>query len=635
MRINTNMLKRTLYLFLALALLAPLLVSCAAEVTPAGVLRLAMGGNSDYRVVISKDASEDMQKIAREFTDYFEKITSVTLPIVSDEVAAQEKEIVLGKTTRKIDANINYDNLTEEELVYFSNRSSLLLTGVTERAVAYAVYGFLEDYCGVRYWSADYEKVPSSPTLDIPTGIAYTDEPTFWYRSMNEAGSADEKWMVKMRLNSRQSLGSERFRLNPYVGGGHGYADWFVHTIGKLAEMPYGPNGTHLNQQPCLSSEETYQTVLKNVRAWLEQYPDANLISISQNDGGDVSAMCICDNCRKLYADYGETQSAKWVWFVCKVANELKDEYPDVYFDTLAYNFTINAPSGLEIPDNVIIRLAPAHTCLNHDYKSCHTHGNFSQPQDTTINFSYAMQEWAEIAPHRFIWDYGALFYNYLAPFCNFDYVHKNIRNFADDGVEGVFIQGNSSGSNGFAELRAYLVAKCLWDPYMTDEEYEALMKEFIEGYYGTGTSEPLMEYIAFINERLEGKHFTLYAYMVTDWFIPFAYTTDEEGVTRLDYSDMIDPMYAYFDRANALVTDEAQLHHLRKARTQVKYYEAMASFWIIYRGDKVEIDYERRNAVNRSLYDDIIACGIQELSEGQKITQTPNFNNSPLYWDR
>ncbi len=626
-----------LCIFIVLALLCPLFTSCTKKPMPEGMLRLAEDGKTDYRVVISADADEDTVKIAEEFVGYFEKLTGALPEIVRDNTPATEQEIVIGKTSRAIDARAPYDALGEEGLYYAAEGTSLLITGGAVRGVAYAMYDFLEEICGVRYWSSEYETVPNTPTLDIKSDLENQETPVFWYRCMNEAGSADPKWMVKMRLNSRQSLGSERYRKNPFVGGGHGYADWFVHTIGKLAEMnnDYPDRNSFTNLQPCLSDEDTYQTVLKNVRKWLEEYPDATIVSISQNDGTSVDAMCTCENCSKLYFQYGETQSAKWIWFVSKIANELRDEYPNVYFDTLAYNFTLAAPQNIEIPDNVIVRLAPAHTCINHDYKSCMYIGNHNNAKMNSVNFGVAMQGWAKLADHRFIWDYDALFYNYLAPFCNFDYIHNNIRNYAEDGIEGVFMQGDSTGSNSFAELRAYLVAKCLWDPYMIDAEYDALISEFLDGYYGKGSSEVLMQYIDFINLKLDEKHFTLYAYMITDELIPFATTTDEKGVVHLDRSDMIDPMYAYFEEAAQYAVSEEEQHHLRKALIQVKYYEAMASYWIVYEGEQYEIDTERRAEVNRSLYDDVIACGVQQLSEGQVVTSTPNLNNSPLYWDR
>jgi hypothetical protein len=51
-----------------------------------------------------------------------------------------------------------------------------------------------------------------------------------------------------------------------------------------------------------------------------------------------------------------------------------------------------------------------------------------------------------------------------------------------------MFPQGNSQSISGeFGELRAYLLAKLMWNPYMSQEEYDRHMNEFLEAYYGAG----------------------------------------------------------------------------------------------------------------------------------------------------
>ncbi|MBR6530439.1 MAG: DUF4838 domain-containing protein, partial [Clostridia bacterium] len=340
---------RILCLGLCLLLLLPTLFSCQNEGLKSaplreGALRLAEHGKSDYRVVIGKDASEDTKKMAEEFVRYFEQICGAKLSIVTDETKPQDKEFIIGKTSRAADGELPYDELGQEGYAYADVNASIVMSGNTDRAVAYSVYAFLEERLGVLYLSADYEYIPKRNALDVMGDLENQSVPGFWYRDMGHIGHNDSEWMVKMRLNSRQSLGSENHRKNPFVGGGEGYADWFVHTIGKLAEMPKNDDGTHFNTQPCLTDENVYQTVLKNVRAWLEQYPDATIVSISQNDGTQESSMCACDNCKKIYNNYGNVQSALWIWFVGLIATELADEYPDVHFETLSYNFTTMPP---------------------------------------------------------------------------------------------------------------------------------------------------------------------------------------------------------------------------------------------------------------------------------------------------
>ena len=62
------------------------------------------------------------------------------------------------------------------------------------------------------------------------------------------------------------------------------------------------------------------------------------------------------------------------------------------------------------------------------------------------------------------------------------------MRFYADNNVVSMFPQGNSQGRSGeFGELRSYLLAQLMWNPYMSEEEYNRHMNEFLAAYYGEG----------------------------------------------------------------------------------------------------------------------------------------------------
>lgn len=622
--------------FLALCLMCLLIwapLSACAPQEPADAIVLAQNKKSSYRVVVAADASADVLTMAEEFIDYFSEICGVKLPLVRDDTREGEREICIGKTARYIDSAVSYEKLGEEDYIYYTEDRSLLLTGGSDRGTAYAVYGFLEDYLGVRYYTPDYEKVPQSDTVQIPLRIEKQDGPVFWFRDFNEAGCADSTWRVKMRINSLQSLGSENYKKELAVGGGIGYADWFVHTIAKLAEMklPEGAD-SFTNTQPCLSDENTYTTVLKNVRAWLSEYPEARIISISQNDGTREGSMCNCARCKAFRNEHGGVQSAIWVWFVGRIATELKDEYPGVYFDTLSYNFTRTPPKGVEVPDNMIIRYIPAHCCMRHSFATADDiYG--TAPERASTLFRNNFDSWMKLTDNIFIWDYNALFYDYWSPQPDYTRLYENIREFAKREVLGVFIQGDASGSNGFSELRAYLVAKLLWNPNMSIEDYRLLIDDFLTGYYGAGTAAPLHDYIDYIEEKTRYTDFTLYGFM-TDIF-PIDTLTAEDGTVFVD-TTFLDTCKGFFDAAeSAFSGDEAQRLHLRKARIQIKYYEVMMEFEKRKLPDSSSIDYTLSGRLNEELYADLTACGVRAFSEGQAIPDSPNLAYAPRYWGR
>ena len=89
--------------------------------------------------------------------------------------------------------------------------------------------------------------------------------------------------------------------------------------------------------------------------------------------------------------------------FVNAVADALKDEYPDVMFETLAYFASINAPEVTKPRDNVVVRMAPIEQCILHGTEECQK--DFIS--EYTGKSTYQMlKDWTDVGCKLFIWDY-------------------------------------------------------------------------------------------------------------------------------------------------------------------------------------------------------------------------------------
>jgi len=67
-------------------------------------------------------------------------------------------------------------------------------------------------------------------------------------------------------------------------------------------------------------------------------------------------------------------------------------------------------------------------------------------------------------------------FFHYLAPFPNLPPLQADLRFYLDHGVKGIFMQGDGNSPGGdFAELKAWLIARLLWNPKpeMADARWE------------------------------------------------------------------------------------------------------------------------------------------------------------------
>jgi hypothetical protein len=90
---------------------------------------------------------------------------------------------------------------------------------------------------------------------------------------------------------------------------------------------------------------------------------------------------------------------------------------------------------------------------------------------------------WSAICKSLYLWDYTTDFRDYASPFPNVLALQGNVQFFHTNGVEYLFEQGAYQGRHGdFAELKAWLLAKWMWNP---DLPQEPLLQDFFKGYYG------------------------------------------------------------------------------------------------------------------------------------------------------
>jgi hypothetical protein len=154
------------------------------------------------------------------------------------------------------------------------------------------------------------------------------------------------------------------------------------------------------------------------------------------------------------------------------VAEDIEGEFPNVAIDTLAYQYTRKPPKFARPRRNVIVRL-------------CSIECSFSKPlaDERNKKFRDDIVGWSKICNRLYIWDYTTNFRHHVMPHPNLRVLGPNVRFFADHNVKGIFEQGayTTYGAE-MAELRAWVLAKLLWDP---TRDGQALIDEFIEGYYG------------------------------------------------------------------------------------------------------------------------------------------------------
>ena len=543
----------------ALAILA---VSSAAL---ADELKLATEGKSDYVIVVPAKPAGPQTTAARELQEHLAKVTGAALKIVAEgEAAAETPQIVIGPSDRmkQLLPGLDVGSLGHDGIVIKTVGKNLLLAGRPPRGTLYAVYTFLEDVVGCRWWTSTESFVPKKPTLAIPAlDIQYA--PKLRYREAFYRDALESIFAARSKCNGHHDN-------VPAEYGGHYTFAGFVHTFYPLlppekyfATHPdwyseIGGNRKHEFAQLCLTNEAMRKELVRNALALLRKMPNAGFISISQNDW---QGRCECAKCKAIEEEEG-SPSGLLLRFVNSVAEEIEKEFPDVLVETLAYQYTRKPPKLARPRGNVVIRLCSI---------ECSFVQSLEGPQNET--FRQDIEGWSKIAPKLFIWDYVTNFSNYLIPHPNHRVLAPNVRFFANHNTIGLFEQGDCGSSIGdFVRMRAWLLAHLMWNP---DLDQKALIREFVQGYYGAAAPH-LLAYFGVIDDAGErsGKHHGCFMDDTGGWLTLKDLNKATELFAKAQAAVAGDAVLAARVRRERLPLDHAWLtryHALRRGAEQQK----------------------------------------------------------------
>ncbi len=317
----------------------------------------------------------------------------------------------------------------------------------------------------------------------------------------------------------------------------------------------YGKRATQFQFQPgagslCLTNPKVVEVATEEALRWLRQTPEATYLSVSQND---QSSWCQCDKCTAL-AEREGSLAGLILHFVNQVADNISQQFPDVLVSTLAYAYSSPPPRYVKPRRNVVIRYVTGQ-CIAPQIP-------VRQTKELT-----EIPAWSKITDHLYIWDYTVVFSHYLMPTPNLYTIPQDIRFFAEHNVKGVFLQANRAGGGELSELRSYLFARCLWDPFC---DWRAEIQEFLAAYYGKA-AEPIGDYIDALNSPMISKHPDMKpvaGYYMHTFDGPAAW-----GMAQILTKQFIENADVMFDRAEAAVADHPQrLLRVRKERLGLRY---------------------------------------------------------------
>jgi hypothetical protein len=457
-------------------LIAFTLAAAASGPIVAGT-RLASRGRASARIVVAAGASETERFAAGELALFLHIVTGGRFPVVDGAGQPGGRLLVGPGAAKEAAPDIAGPGLAPEEIVVRTVGDDIVLAGGSPRATLYAVYSFLEDVVGCRWWTGTASRMPWKPSLSVGT-ISIRFKPPLEYREPFWYVAFDPVWASRNKANGTRAGGDA-------LRGGRQVYEGFVHTFyGLIPPEKYfeahpdwfseiDGRRTFKDAQLCLTNEDMRRELVKNLKERLRANPAATIASVSQND---CFGNCTCPKCRAVDEEEGGP-AGSLLRFVNAVAADIEPEFPDIAIDTLAYQYTRKPPRLARPRPSVIVRL-------------CSIECAFAKPLDDPRNKAFFddLDGWSKIAGRLYIWDYTTNFSHYVQPHPNYGVLGRNIRLFVDRNVRGVFEQGAyQSWGSEMAELRAWVLAKLLWDPGL---EEGRLREEFLKGYYGPAAGD-------------------------------------------------------------------------------------------------------------------------------------------------
>ena len=516
-------------------------------------VELAVRGKTpSLAIVLPENPGATEKYAAEELQSFLEKVTGAKLNVVSRKsgVSAPAKGVFIEKIS---------SGLGDDGFRLKAEDGSLRIIG-GKRGVLYGVYEVLEKYAGCRWYASWHSVIPEKDRVAVPGDLDDTQKPAFlmresyWYDVNNNRDFA-----ARLRVNGYNhttgtvdaKYGGDDFRF----GGGLGSC----HTFEALL-----PQGVYFDKHPeyyslvkgkrlrgrtqlCLTNPDVLRIVTSNVLERIRKDPGAKFYGVSQNDWYNF---CECEKCAAVDKEE-ESHAGTMVRFVNAIAEAVEKEFPNAVIETLAYQYTRKPPKKTRLRRNVM----PCLCTIECDF----TRPIPENPYGENVRFMSDINGWKTQTDQLYLWDYTTEFQDFALPFPNVYALQGNIKFFRENNVKELFEQGDQCGRHGaFAELKAWLLAKFMWNP---DQPIEPLLDDFFAGYYGKAAP--------FVREYFEEVHRRMRAWSPAKGPMRIWRSEAFRGLGG-DFVEWAKPVW---DKAEAAVKDDRAIsYNVRMTRFSFDY---------------------------------------------------------------
>ncbi|MBP1992509.1 DUF4838 domain-containing protein [Paenibacillus eucommiae] len=223
---------------------------------------------------------------SKTLVSYIQKSSGVELPIVTEEKLQQAGNAYSGMIPIYVGGTIpaeesalkqKLQDLNAHGFIIQTKNDEIRIAGLTDRAVEFGVFEFLERYLGVRWLmpGEEGEHVPQSSAIAVPLELI-VEEPTSISRHVffMDRLADNVEWMRHNRMHDNIQFHHNLEHLfDPTVFKDHPE----YYSGGKV------PEAGSWDWNPCLN-DETAAAAVKRIVEYFEKYPDATSYSLGVTD---------------------------------------------------------------------------------------------------------------------------------------------------------------------------------------------------------------------------------------------------------------------------------------------------------------------------------------------------------------
>ena len=532
---------------------------------------LVKNGITPYKIVIPQNASSDIKFAASELNYFFDLATGTSLEIVNDSniVDYKGKYLSLGKTkleeSAEIDTSFSVLGMDGYRIQTYGN--ACIMTGGTDVAVIYSVYGYLALQFNLEIYAENvftYNETKNSKLINV----SVTDIPDIPVRTggtyLAYYGTLQQMARYRMRnIGEGWGLwGHSHFVILPPEKYLEAHPDWYNKEKSQLA----------------WENEAMREEFIIQLEKKILESDDENFIFMLGLEDNWNIAVNDTQKYNEIKNKYGGFDSAVQIYFLNYVVKKVnawaKTTCPQktLEFAMFAYQQVVEPPvkwdaqQGKYVPvsddlilePNLAVQLAPILTNVSHSYF------------DGTVNSTTKRQfeGWSALAKKIQVWAYSTNFADYLAPFNSWGSIKRNYMEYKNIGVSFLFEQGCLKSVPNYMELRQYLVSKLSWD---TTLDTEKLILNFMKAYYKE-SFQPMYDYFTLMRTHLVSLEEKGENYCAKTWnnmaTTSTNYFFEEENMPKL----FLDQCERLIDKALSLTEDEEIKFRIKKDRMPLRY---------------------------------------------------------------